>query len=259
MTTTPSLNRRLAVILAVGAALTGGVVGAVVAGSAPSSVLNASTAASNATPTPPANAGERPHGPFHGRGAVGTVTAINTSNSSLTLRTLLGSLTVTTSGTTKYTREGATIAFGDIKNGDVVRVEGTPSGGTSTTPPTSIAANHIAIAVPGAMGRVQSVQGNTITLVLRDGQLATVTTSGSTTYRNRDGSSANASDVKPGTFIRADGQRTGVRDLTADVITIVPAPHMGGAPAGEPTAGGAPAGAGVAPAAFGDAGADLTF
>ena len=71
--------------------------------------------------------------------------------------------------------------FGALKVGDVVAVRGKRSG-TSPTATSPVAATAITIEVPSICGRVQSVSGDTVTLVTGDGQLEYVTVSSSTAY-----------------------------------------------------------------------------
>lgn len=236
--------------LAVTAAGLGGFAGAALSSHAVT--LDASTAATTTSPSPFPSGHGRGHGEFlpglPKHGGLGTVTGIDTSARTITLRTLLGTLTVTTTSSTKYEKERHSVSFSDIHIGDVLLVRGTPSGGSSTTPPTSIAADRITIQVPAAMGRVQSVSGDVITVVTRDGGLGYITTTGSTKYEKGDGSSASSSDVKSGVFIAAQGSRQDMTHLTADVITVLPAPgsnHGNGRPAfagGPPPFAGGPSG-----------------
>jgi hypothetical protein len=150
-------------------------------------------------------------------GGTGTVTKI--SGSTLTLRTLGGTLTVTTSASTKYTREGKQVNFAAITVGEVLQVRG--SRGTSKTVTSPLAATAITIEIPTVMGRVQSVSGNTITLVTSNGQLEDVTTSGATVYRGARNATATSASVKAGVFIVAQGSETDLTHITADGILVL--------------------------------------
>ncbi len=223
--------------IAVAVALTGAVAGFVV--SRAGAVTLASTTANTPTPSGAPSA----HPPSFGRGGFGfpcgsglsgagfgstfggfcggeTGTVTKVSGSTLTLRTLAGTLTVTTSSSTKYSREDQQVAFGAIKVGDVVAVRGSRSG-TSKTATSPIAASAITIEVPSVSGRVQSVSGNTITLVTGDGQLEYVTTSGATSYHAARGASASSASVKAGVYIEAQGAQTNLTHLEADTIEVV--------------------------------------
>ncbi len=209
----------------------------------------ANTTASSSTPTPAASThrpsfgdrdgsgfacGEAFDGDFHGGrlggpgffgggfcgGATGTVTQI--SGSTLTLRTLTGTLTVTTSSSTKYSRENAQVNFSAIEIGEVVAVRSAP--GTSMTAPksapTRIAATAITIQVPSVSGRVQSVSLSTITLVTSDGQLEYVTVSTSTAYHGVRGATATLSSIKAGVYVVAQGAQITLHQISADNIQV---------------------------------------
>ena len=151
-------------------------------------------------------------------GETGTVTKI--SGSTLTLRTLAGTVTVTTSSSTTYSREEQQVHFSAVKVGDVVAVRGSRTG-TSPTATSPIAAKAITIEVPSVSGRVQSVSGNTVTLVTGDGQLEYVTLSGSTVYHGVRGASATSSSVKAGVFIVAQGTQVDLTTLNADDVQVL--------------------------------------
>jgi hypothetical protein len=151
-------------------------------------------------------------------GETGTVTKI--SGSTLTLRTLAGTVTVTTTSSTTYGREEQSVKFSAVKVGDVVAVRGKRSG-TSPTASSPIAATAITIEVPSVSGRVQSVSGSTVTLVTGDGQLEDVTISGSTVYHGLRGASATSSSVKAGVYIVAQGSQVSLTTLNADDVQVL--------------------------------------
>ncbi|MGA8523161.1 MAG: DUF5666 domain-containing protein [Candidatus Dormiibacterota bacterium] len=151
-------------------------------------------------------------------GETGTVTKI--SGSTLTLRTLAGTVTVTTSSSTTFSREEQQVHFSAVKVGDVVAVRGSRTG-ASPTATSPIAAKAITIEVPSFSGRVQSVSGNTVTLVTGDGQLEYVTLSGSTLYHGVRGASATSSSVKAGVFIVAQGTQVDLTTLKADDVQVL--------------------------------------
>jgi Domain of unknown function (DUF5666) len=150
-------------------------------------------------------------------GGTGTVTKI--SGSTLTLRTLNGTLTVTTSASTKYSREGKQVNFAAITVGEVLQVRG--ARGTSKAAASPLAATAITIEIPTVMGRVQSVSGNTITLVTSNGQLEYVTTSSATVYQGARNATATNASVKAGVFIVAQGTETDLTHITADGIQVL--------------------------------------
>jgi len=225
------------VAIAAAIAITGAVAGFVM--SRAGAITLASTTAS--TPTPKGAPAEHP--PSFGRGGFGfpcgggfastgfgsafggfcggeTGTVTKVSGSTLTLRTLAGTVTVTTSSTTKYSREEQQVGLSAIEVGDVVVVRGSRTG-TSKTATSPIAATAITIEVPSVSGRVQSVSGTTITLVTGNGQLEYITTSGATAYHGARGASASSTSVKTGLYIVAQGTQTDLTHLDADTIEVV--------------------------------------
>jgi hypothetical protein len=175
-------------------------------------------------------------------GDTGTVTKI--SGSTLTLRTIAGTVTVTTSSSTKYSREGRQVSFSAVKVGEVVAVRGSRTG-TTKTAASPIAASAVTIEVPSISGRVQSVSGNTITLVTGDGQFEYVTTSGSTAYQGVRGATASTSSIKAGVYVIAEGTQTDLTHLSADQVEVLGSlsagprsfpGHFGGAPGARPSA-----------------------
>jgi Domain of unknown function (DUF5666) len=151
-------------------------------------------------------------------GETGTVTKI--SGSTLTLRTISGTVTVTTTSKTTYSREDKTVKFGAVAVGDVVAVRGTR--GSSPTATSPIAATAITIEVPSITGRVQSVSGHTVTLVTSDGQLEYVTLSGATTYHGVGKSAtATVASVKAGVYIAAQGSQTSLTTFNADDVQVL--------------------------------------
>ena len=150
-------------------------------------------------------------------GKTGTVTKI--AGSTLTLRTIAGSVTVTTSASTTYSREDLKVKFSAVTVGDVVAVRG--SRGSSPTATSPIAATAITIEVPSISGRVQSVSGDTVTLVTGDGQLEYVTISSATVYRGTRGATASSSSLKAGVYIVAQGTQLSLTSLSADDVQVL--------------------------------------
>ncbi len=151
-------------------------------------------------------------------GATGTVTKI--SGSTLTLRTLQGTDTVTTTSATTYSREGKKVSFSAIKVGEVVQVRAA-RGATSKTATSPIAATAITIEIPTITGRVQSVSGSMITLVTSDGQLEYATTSSATVYQGVGNATATSASVKAGTYIVVQGTETDLTHITADGVQVL--------------------------------------
>jgi hypothetical protein len=151
-------------------------------------------------------------------GGTGTVTKI--SGSTLTLRTISGTLTVTTSSSTTYSREEQQVKFSAVKVGDVVAVRGKRTG-TSPSATSPIAATAITIEVPSVTGRVQSVSGDTVTLVTGNGQLEYVTVSSSTAYHGARGAAASSSSLKAGVYIVAQGTQVSLTTFNADDVQVL--------------------------------------
>jgi Domain of unknown function (DUF5666) len=151
-------------------------------------------------------------------GQTGTVTKI--SGSTLTLRTLAGTVTVTTSSSTTFSREEQTVHLNAVKVGDVVAVRGKHTG-TSPTATSPIAATAITIEVPSISGRVQSVSGNTVTLVTGNGQLMDVVLSSSTAYNGIRGAVATRNSLKAGIYIVAQGTQVDLTTLNADDVQVL--------------------------------------
>ena len=150
-------------------------------------------------------------------GETGTITKI--SGSTLTLRTFSGTVTVTTTPSTTYSRENKTVKFGALAVGDVVGVRG--SHGTSPSATTPIAATAITIEIPSVSGRVESVSGDTVTLVTSDGQLEYVTLSGATAYHGVGNATATIASLKAGVYIIAQGSQVDLTTLNADDVQVL--------------------------------------
>lgn len=225
--TTLSRSTRLA---AVGGLAAGVALGAIVFVNAQSSPSPSTGAAPSASPMPghpgPGGAMGRHRGRGPGAGDGGTITAID--GTTLTLRTLEGTETVTTSSSTTFRKEGRAIKLSDLHVNDVVRVR--PAQGSQ--PPAqrgtgTVAAAAIQVVEPRLGGRITSIDGDTVNLVGRLGQLYTVTLTPSTRYlRGRDAADRNA--VTAGAYIAAEGSRDSLTHLTADVVVVLPAPGSGG-------------------------------
>lgn len=168
------------------------------------------------------------------------MTAIH--GTTLTLRTEAGTETVTTTSSTTVTKERQVVSLSAVKVNDVVDVAGPrPTAGSPPTSPNgtgTVAATRIAIVEPSFVGRVQSVDPGGYTLVGPDGQLLTVTTTGSTTYYTGGTTKATPSAVTAGAYITAEGTQDTLTRLTADVVSVRPAPGT------RPSGPGGPDGAG---------------
>lgn len=167
-------------------------------------------------------------------GNTGTVTQI--SGGTITLRTLQGTVTVDTTSSTTFSKEGRTITLSGIHVNDVVRVRGMRPSGSSTppaSPPTTLTAQSITVVMPTFVGRVVTVQGPTIFIVTADGQMAYVYTTPATTY-TMNGSSSTLSAIVAGDYIAAEGTQPDITHLSADTVTISTSPHPRGPLPGRP-------------------------
>jgi hypothetical protein len=196
----------------------------------------------------------------HGRfgivrgGGGGTITQI--SGSALTVRTQEGTETVTTSGSTQYMKDRQSIAFSDLKVGDVVRVIPDATSAKPATPGTgTITATRIVVVEPMLAGRVAAIDGSTVSLVGRDGRELTVTLTDATRYFNGT-QGADRAAVTVGSHIAATGSQDSVTHLTASTVTVLPASGSGAGPMGRGLPGrpghfGPGGGGGFAPGGFG--------
>jgi hypothetical protein len=187
-------------------------------------------------------------------GAGGTITQI--SGSTLTLRTQQGTETVSTSGSTQYTRDRQSIAFSDLKVGDVVRVLPDAASAKPATPGTgTITASRIVVVEPMLAGRVAAIDGDTVSLVGRDGRELTVTLTDATRYFN-GAQAADRAAVTVGSHLVAAGSQDSLTHLTASTVTVLPAGGGGAGPMGRGLPGrpghfGPGGGGGFGPGGFG--------
>lgn len=238
----PRRSGRLRVVgFGVAVAVLSATAGLIVTRAASPTAANATAATSKPSPSPPAHRpafgrrggfGAECDGLFGGAGfgmpsffgggfcggETGTVTQI--SGSTLTLRTLAGTVKVTTGPATTYSREEEQVKLSAVKIGDVVAVRGKRTG-TSPTATSPIAATEITIEVPSITGRVQSISGDTVTLVTGNGQLEYVTLSSSTAYHGLRGASAALSSIKAGVYIVAQGTQASLTTLNADDVQVL--------------------------------------
>ena len=255
-----SANRFKAALLVAGVATLAALAGVLLTWRPAAGAANASAATASPKPakpaTPPAD------GRFFGRGGFGcgalapglpggaafdgaygfgfacgnTGTVTQNSGGTLTLRTLDGTVTVDTTSSTTYMKEGRRIGIADIHVNDVVRVRGMRPSGASTppaSPPTTLTAESITVVVPTFVGRVVTVEGPTIFIVTPDGQMAYVYTTSSTAY-TKQGAAASLKTIAAGDYIVAEGSQSNLTHLTADDVVVSIAPHPGGHFPGRP-------------------------
>jgi hypothetical protein len=151
----------------------------------------------------------------------GLVSAIN--GTTITIKGRNGTAEVIhVSGSTRYQKGGNVATLNDVTPGVAISAEGTlNSDGTLT-------AQQVIIQLPRVMGQVTAVSSGTYTLTGRNGSTITVTTSGSTTYINPGGSSAQAPSITKGSFILAQGVLSADgKTLAATQIVVMPAAGTG--------------------------------
>ena len=130
---------------------------------------------------------------------------------------------MTTSNATQYVKERRSIPFADLKVGDVVRVVAAPGTARPATPGTgTVAAQRIVVMEPVLAGRVQSIDGDTVSLVGRDGELLPVTLTGATAYFTGM-QPATRSALAVGDRVVAAGTQDSLTHLTADTVTVLAA------------------------------------
>ncbi len=142
--------------------------------------------------------------------AAGSVTAVDANSFTIKVR---GNTTETinTNSSTKYHLDNADGSRSDLKVGSVVSVTGEQANTGNMT------ATSVTIILPRVGGTVDSVSGNTITVLRRDGTKLTVHVGSATTIGVGGVDKATVSDVKAGMVIVVKGtQRTdGSLDATA--------------------------------------------
>jgi uncharacterized protein DUF5666 len=161
-------------------------------------------------------------------GMAGTVKSV--SGSTVTIQDVMGfTRTIRTTGSTTYTRGGQSANRSAVTNGAEIAAQGTVDKNG-----TDLDASKVAVLLPRVTGTVQSVSGQSFVVQGADGAKHTVTTTGSTTFR-QGRSQGSLSDVKQGVRVVAMGDRQSNGDLTASSVQIVPArlqhPPNGGPPA----------------------------
>ena len=168
-------------------------------------------------------------GPGHGGpGAGGTITSLGTN--SFTVKTPDGNTrTVNTTGSTTYSRDGASSSASALAVGEHVRVRPTQS---STNTSSVVTAADVDIMDPSIHGTVENVSNSTLTIVDEQGFWRTVNLSGTTTYTD-NGSSSSASALSNGekvvAFGSVDNDHTSLDATSVAINPTHPAgPDMGG-------------------------------
>jgi hypothetical protein len=163
----------------------------------------------------------------------GTVKSVN--GPTVTIQDLMGfTRTIHTSSSTTYTRGGQPANSSAVTNGAQIAAQGTVDKNGA-----DLDASKVSVLLPRVAGTVQSVSGSSFVVQGRDGSKHTVTTTGSTTFR-QGRSNASLSDVKQGDRVVAMGDRQSNGDLTASSVQILPArpqPPSNGAPPAPPGGG----------------------
>ncbi len=213
-----------AVVLAVGLATSGVALahGSQSSAATPDAARSVSAAAvSNewqASSAPSSSANGRFSGPMNGgvrAGRFGRGLTVSRISGSTITATVRGSqtITITVTSSTKYTRAGATIALGDLRQGDQIAVQGTRSAQGTVT------ATAVDVILPRESGVVTGVSGSNVTITSFDGSMHTVVLSPSTTYK-RAGHSGSQSDVTANTSIDVVGTANADGSLNALLVNI---------------------------------------
>ena len=160
-------------------------------------------------------------GAFDGPGRFGAITISSISGSNLTLKTEDGwTRTIAITSATTITKDGATVAAGDLSVGDEIRFrQNRASDGTFTI-------TAIDVVLPKVGGTVTGITADSISVTGRDGTSRTITTTSSTTYRLGT-ANASRSDVVVGSTILATGSAGTGNAFTATTVTIK-APRVAG-------------------------------
>jgi hypothetical protein len=154
-----------------------------------------------------------PGGPgFRGGFGHGGITITAISGNSISLKTEDGwTRTITVDSGTTYSKSGDTIALGDLKVGDQVGFRQTKEDdGTFTI-------DQIAVILPHVGGEVTAINGNTISLKLRDDSTTTVKVDGNTEFQV-NGDNAALADVKVGMVLVAEGTENSDGSINASDV-----------------------------------------
>jgi hypothetical protein len=140
-----------------------------------------------------------------------TISAI--SGSDVTVSTQDGwTRTINVGATTQITRAGQTIAIGDLKVGDEVRLQQERNAdGTFTI-------TAIEVVLPRVTGQVSATTSDSITVQRADGTTMTIHVGSDTTYRVRGVDKATLSDITPGMVILAQGTQNADGSLQAVAV-----------------------------------------
>ena len=154
------------------------------------------------------------HGRIGGPGGFRDITISAVSGASVTLTTDDGwTRTVTVTDSVELTKGGQTIAVGDLKVGDEVRIAQTRNDdGTYTV-------EAIAVVVPSVHGTVSDVSSSGFKVTTRDGSVWTIAVNGETTYTYGTGTGSLA-DVTNGEEVLVQGTSTGDNALTATSVRV---------------------------------------
>lgn len=169
----------------------------------------------------------------------GVITAV--SSDSITIEGRHGTTkTITTTSTTRYTRDGVASSATALKVGERVEIIAVrPAGSPAASSPAasspaanspaanSVVAARVNIVDPRVAGTVQSVSGQTLVISTPSGFYRTVDLSGSTTYTNA-GQTSTASSLAAGDPVVAVGMvAANHTDLDASAVAVNPVLHSG--------------------------------
>ena len=147
-------------------------------------------------------------------GVIGTITTV--SASSLTIDVHGTTRTLTLAPTTTYRQGHQRVAVSDLAPGQRVRVRTAASGTVKV----------VLVLPASATGTIVALQAQGFTLHTPKGATLTVTTTSSTTYRER-GHAVTAPTLQPGEKLHVHGQPGPSGTFTATRVTIAPAAAAG--------------------------------
>ncbi|MGC9154479.1 MAG: DUF5666 domain-containing protein [Ferrimicrobium sp.] len=143
----------------------------------------------------------------------GVVTSI--SGGSITITNDHGlTRTLVTSSATAYREAGSVVTPTALRVGELITALGTPQSNGA-----ELDATAIVIALGHFRGTITGINGSVVTLGLAGGTTATVTLSGSTTYRQA-GATVSESALTVGQRVVAVGTITGTNAMTAEKVVI---------------------------------------
>lgn len=142
----------------------------------------------------------------------GKVSAVNGNTISVTVEDGL-SQSVVVSSTTAFTKGGASATLADVVVGSKIEASGVVNTGANALEALSVRISAPRVNQAWVVGKVAAVNGNNISVALRNGLTLLVVVSSTTTY-TLNGASATLANVTVGVYVRA----AGTVDTTANAL-----------------------------------------